>query len=53
MCKIGHKGPMYDGIAGKIRDMVDEALDWYEANVGPSNVSISASRPHLKYQVDA
>lgn len=32
MCKIGTKGPMYDGIVGKIKDMVDEALDWYESN---------------------
>ena len=30
MCKIGNKGPMYDGIVGKIRDLVDEALDWHE-----------------------
>jgi hypothetical protein len=29
MCKVGQKGPIYDGIVGKIRDMVDEALDWY------------------------
>jgi hypothetical protein len=24
---------MYDGIVGKIKDLVDEALDWYEMNI--------------------
>lgn len=38
MCKIGQKGPIYDGIVGKIRDMVDEALDWYD---GSNNIFLS------------
>ena len=39
MCKIGNKGPMYDGIVGKIRDLVDEALDWYEARCPPDGAN--------------
>lgn len=32
MCKIGTKGAIYEGVAGKLRDMVDEALTEYESN---------------------
>ena len=43
MCKIASKGPVYEGIVGKIRDMVDEALDWYEAKVPPGANSADVS----------
>lgn len=32
MCKIGTRGAIYEGVAGKLRDMVDEALDEYETS---------------------
>jgi hypothetical protein len=41
MCKIAKRGDAYEGVVGKLRDLCDEALDWYEAKGGgavPSNV---------------
>ncbi|KAF2867591.1 SH3 domain-containing protein [Massariosphaeria phaeospora] len=34
MCKIGTKGDMYEGVMGKLRDMVDDALDEFEGKQG-------------------
>lgn len=49
MCKLGNKGPMYDGIAGKIKDMVDEALDWYDSKSDSLN-SVAQNQVQLSTQ---